>query len=143
MSNLTPYFAGALAAVLVMDHAPTVATLLPLFELSTSPSELAEPAISVNRSRKEDRRVPARMQRDSRPANAPLEVVDLPTGSTGGQRSVPSPRSATNNVTAVEKTEAPAHDQPPGKRVLPLGCESAFGRLAAPPLAHVPGRCII
>jgi hypothetical protein len=143
VSNLTLYFAGALAAVLVMDHAPTVASLRPLFELSTSPSELAEPAISVNRSRKEDRRVPARTQRDSRPANAPLEVVDLPTGSTGARRSPSSPGTPANNVTAVIKREAPARDQPAAQRVLPPGCESAFGRLAAPPLTQVLGRCVI
>ncbi len=117
VSNLTPYVAGALAAVLVMDHAPTVGTLRPPLELFTPPGEIAEPAIS--------------------------EVVDLPTGSTGAQRSVPAPASPLNNVTAVMKREAPARDQPPGKQALPLGCESAFGRLAAPPLARVPGRCII
>ena len=143
VSNLSTYVAGALAAVLVMDHAPTVGTLRPPLELFTPPGEIAEPAISVNRSRKGDSWAPARMQRDSRPANAPLEVVDLPTGSTGAQRSVPAPASPLNNVTAVMKREAPARDQPPGKQALPLGCESAFGRLAAPPLARVPGRCII
>ncbi len=143
VSNLTPYVAGALAAVLVMDHAPTVGTLRPLMESSTSPGEIAEPAISVSRERKGDSWAPVRMQRDSRPANAPLEVVDLPTGSTGAQRSVPAPASLLNNVTAVMKREAPARDQPQGEQALPLGCESAFGRLAAPPLARVPGRCII
>jgi hypothetical protein len=140
VSNLAPYFAGALAAVLAMDHAPTAGIVWPLLELSTSPGEIAEPAISVNRSRKGDSWAPVRMQRDSRPANAPLEVVDLPTGSIGAQHSAPG--STMNNVTAV-KREAPAPNQPPSPRALPSGCESAFGRLAAPPLAQVPGRCII
>jgi len=142
VSNLAVYFAGAFAAVLVMDHAPTAGIVWPLLELSTSPGEIAEPAISVNRLRKGDSWAPVRMQRDSRPANAPLEVVDLPTGSIGAQHSVPAPGSTMNNVTAV-KREAPARNQSPSPRVLPPGCESAFGRLAAPPLAHVPGRCII
>jgi len=142
VSNLSTYVAGALAAVLVMDHAPTVGILRPLLEISTSPGEIAEPAISVNRERKGDSWAPVRMQRDSRPADAPLEVVDLPTGSTGG-RSVPAPGTPVNNVTAVIKREAPARDQTAHKRVLPPGCESAFGRLAAPPLVYVPGRCII
>jgi hypothetical protein len=140
VSNLAPYFVGALAAVLVMDHAPTVGILWPLLELSTSPGEIAEPTINVNRSRKGDSRVPARMQHDSRPANAPLEVVDLPTGSTGARRSAPGPTM--DNVTAVMKREAPARNRP-AQRALPAGCESAFGRLAAPPLTQVPGRCII
>jgi len=143
VSNLSTYVAGALAAVLVMDHAPTVGILRPLLEISTSPGEIAEPAISVNRERKGDSWAPVRMQRDSRPADAPLEVVDSPTGSTGARRSLPAPGTPVNNVTAVIKREAPARDQTAHKRVLPPGCESAFGRLAAPPLAYVPGRCII
>jgi hypothetical protein len=84
--------------------------------------------------------MPAGVQRDSRPANAPLEVVDVPTGSTGRQR--PAPGYPMSNVTAVMKREAPLRDRL-DKRALPLGCESAFGRLAAPALAQVPGRCII
>jgi hypothetical protein len=143
VSNLSTYLAAALAVVLVMDHAPTVGIFWPLLELSTSSGEISEPAISVNRSRKGDSWAPARMQRDSRPANAPLEVVDLPTGSTGARRSLSAPGTPANNVTAVIKGEAPARDQPAAQRVLPPGCESAFGRLAAPPLTQVPGRCII
>lgn len=143
MSNLASYFAAALAVVLVMDHAPTVGIPWPLLELSMSPGAIAEPAVGVNRARKGDSWAPARMRRDSRPANAPLEVVDLPTGSTGARRSLPAPGTPVNNVTAVIKREAPARHQPAGQHVLPRGCESAFGRLAAPPLAFVPGRCII
>jgi hypothetical protein len=141
VSNLSTYVAGALAAVLVMDHAPAIG-IFP-FDLLMPPGEIADSAITVNRAFKGDRQEPVRVQRDSRPVNAPLEVVDLPTGSIGGKRSLPAPASPLNNVTAVMKREAPARDQPPGKQALPLGCESAFGRLAAPPLARVPGRCII
>src|SRR5713101_5107949 len=107
-----------------MDHAPTVGTLRPPLELFTPPGEIAEPAISVNRSRKGDSWAPAPMQRDSRPANAPLEVVDLPTGSTGARRSLSAPGTPVNNVTAVIKRDAPARDRPPGQRALPSGCES-------------------
>jgi len=143
VSNLSTYVAGALAAVLVMDHVATIGNFRPAFELPEAAGEFAEPSIRINRGLKGDRWAPVRTQRDSRPVNAPLEVVDFPTGSTGGQRSVASPGYPMGNVTAVVKREMPTRDEQSGKRVLPLGCESAFGRLAAPPLAHVLGRCII
>ena len=141
MSNLSTYVAGALAAVLVMDHAPAIGTLP--FDLLMPPGEIADPATIVNRTFKGDRWEPVRIQRDSRPVNAPLEVVDLPTGSLGAKRSVPASATPMGNVTAIVKKEAPMADPQPGKSVLPPGCESAFGRLAAPPLAYVPGRCIL
>jgi hypothetical protein len=142
VSNLSTYVVGALAAVLVMDHASTIASFQPALELLMPAAGIAEPANTVNRARKGDRSMPFGVRRDSRPANAPLEVVDVPTGSTGGQRAIAAPGYPTSNVPAVMKQEVPARDRP-GKRALPLGCESAFGRLAAPPLAQVPGRCII
>jgi hypothetical protein len=121
VSNLSTYVAGALAAIVVMDHAATIAPLRPSLELPTvAPDDVIEPAATV------------------RPANAPLEVVDeWLTGSTRG-----APSSLQDNVTAVVKRAAPPRDPQPLKQALPPGCESAFGRLAAPPLAHVPGRCI-
>ena len=142
MSNLSTYFAGALAAALVMNHAQGVAIPWPSLETLVLPGEAADPPITVNRALKGDRWAPDHAQRDSRPANAPLEVVDFPTGSTGERRSVRAPGSPINNVTVINRA-TPARDLQPGKRALPMGCESAFGRLAAPPLAQVPGRCII
>jgi hypothetical protein len=140
VSNLSTYVAGALAAIVVMDHAATIGPLRPSLELPTvAPDDAIESAITINRMLKGDRQEPAHVQRRSRPANAPLEVVDeLLTGSTRG-----APSSLQDNVTAVVKRAAPARDPQPVKQALPPGCESAFGRLAAPPLAHVPGRCII
>ena len=141
MSNLSTYVAVALAAILVMDHAATLAPLRPAFELPTvPPGDVVEPLITINRALKGDRWEPVSVRRDSRPGNAPLEVVDdLSTGSTRGSPSPPRP----GNVTAVVKREAPVRDPQPARQALPPGCESAFGRLVAPPLAYVPGRCII
>jgi hypothetical protein len=141
VSNLSTYFAGALAAALVMNHTPSAGIPWPSLETFALPGEAADPTITVNRALKGDRWAPEHAQRDSRPANAPLEVVDFPTGSTGERRSVRAPGSSINNVTVINRA-APARNLQPG-RVLPMGCESAFGRLAAPPLAQVPGRCII
>jgi hypothetical protein len=141
VSNLSTYFAGALAAALVMNHAQNIAVSWPSLDALVLPGEAADPAITVNRVLKGDRWAPDHAQRDSRPANAPLEVVDFPTGSTGERRSVHAPGSPINNNTVINR--AAPRDLQPGKRALPMGCESAFGRLAAPPLAQVPGRCII
>lgn len=139
MPNLSTYIAGALAAIVVMDHAATIGPLRPSLELpAAAPEDAAELPFTINRALKGDRQEPARLQHDSRPANAPLEVVDeLLTGSTRG-----APFSLQGNVTAVVKRNAPRNLRPT-KQALPPGCESAFGRLVAPPLAHVPGRCII
>jgi len=139
VSNLSTYIAGALAAIVVMDHAATLGPLRPPLELPVAaPDDAAELPLTINRALKGDRQEPARLQHDSRPVNAPLEVVDeLLTGSTRG-----TPFAPQGNVTAVVKRNAP-RDLRPTKQALPPGCESAFGRLVAPPLAHVPSRCII
>ena len=142
MAHLSTYVAGGLAVVLMMDFAPRLAADRALLELYPSPAEIAEPAAAVNRALKGDRFSPVRIERRSGPTNAPLEVVDLPTGSIG-KRAAPLAPVPTNsgNVTAVVKKTGPVREERPGK--LRPGCESAFGRLAGPPLAHVPGRCVV
>jgi hypothetical protein len=144
VSNFSTYLIGALAAALVIDHAPTPAPLRPVFELFEPTGEFIRPAIAVDRTLKGDRRVPEHVQRDARPANAPLGSADAPTGTIGETHSPVLPSGpAVSNVTRMGKKAAPEREQKPGKRGLPLGCESAFGRLAAPPLAQVASRCII
>lgn len=56
MSNLSTYVAVALAAILVMDHAATIAPLRPAFELApVPPGDVVEPLITINRALKGDR----------------------------------------------------------------------------------------
>jgi hypothetical protein len=142
VAYLSTYVAGGLAVVLMMDFAPRLTADRALSDLYPWPAEIAEPAAAVNRALKGDRVSPVRIERRSGPTNAPLEVVDLPTGSIGKRaaRAAPVP-TGWGNVTAIVKKAAPAREERPGK--LRPGCESAFGRLAAPPLAHVPGRCVV
>jgi len=142
VSNLSTYIAGALAVAFLIDHAP-IGTLRANFELFTLPDEVAEPAVTVNRTLKGNRWEPVHVQRGAPLVNAPLDVVDLPTGNIGKKPPAHLPGYPMGNVTAVIKREAPLREPQSGKRALPLGCESAFGRLVAPPLAHVLGRCII
>jgi hypothetical protein len=141
VSNLSTYVACALAAVLVMDRASILPTPRAALGLPT-PDEIVDPGTAINRALKGDRWAPP-PRRESRPADAPLEVVDFPTGSTRKRDSVAPPSSSMNNVTAIAKRPSPVLDGPAIQQKLPSGCESAFGRLAAPPLAQVPGRCII
>jgi hypothetical protein len=140
VSQLSTYLAGALAVVLMIDHAPSLGILPPASGWAVWPGEIAEP-MTIDRARKGDRLVPEPARRDARPAEAPLDVVELLTGSVGERRSAPAP--APSNVTVLIKREPPLGDPQRPALALPLGCESAFGRLAAPPLAQVPGRCIL
>jgi hypothetical protein len=142
VSNLSTYVACALAAVLVMDHASILPSPRAAIEFLT-PDEIADPGTAINRALKGDRWAPALPRRESRPAEAPLEVVDFPTGGTRKRESALPPSPLMNNVTAIVKRPSPLPDRPPIQQKLPWGCESAFGRLVAPPLARVPGRCII
>ena len=140
VSQLSTYLAGALFALLLIDHAPSLGILPPASEWMAWPAEIAGPATTIDRARKGDRLLPEPARHDARPAEAPLDVVELSTGSIGERRSAPA--AAANNVTVLVK-RAPLRDPPRARRALPVGCESAFGRLAAPPLAQVPGRCIM
>ena len=143
MAHLSTYVAGGLAVVLMMDLAPRLAADRALPERYPAPGAIAEPAGAVNRTLKGDRFLaPIRIERRSGPTDAPLDVVDLPTGSIGQRAPAPASVPADlGNVTAVVKKAAPAREERPVR--LRPGCESAFGRLAAPPLAHVPGRCVV
>ena len=139
MSNLTAYVAGALAALVILDHASIPSGFPSGFDLGV-PAELTDSVGTVNRALKGDRCVPGLRERESKPLEGPLEVVDFPTGSVGrGSSAIAAERP--NNFTSVLKRALPPADVVP--RALPAGCESAFGRLATPPLATVPGRCII
>ena len=139
MSNLTAYVAGALAALLILDHASIPPGFPSGFDLG-APGELTDSLGAVNRLLKGDRLVPGLRDHESKPLEAPLEVVDFPTGSIG-RGSLGMPAERPNNFTAVAKRVLPPVD--PVLRALPVGCESAFGRLATPPLATLPGRCIM
>ena len=138
MSNLTAYVAGALAALVILDHASIPSGFPSGFDLAV-PAEVTDSVGAVNRVLKGDRLVPGLRERESKPLEAPLEVVDFPTGSVG-RGSPGTPAERPNNVTSIVKRALPPADI---VRALPAGCESAFGRLATPPLPTVPSRCII
>jgi len=140
VSSLSTYMSGALAAVLILNCAsvlPGPQSVLGVVAFD----EITSPGAMVNRALKGDRWVGARPERDAKPIEAPLEVVDVPTGSTARRSQADLAGAGAKNVTFISKHPL---SRPNGAaQPLPVGCESAFGRLAAPPLARIPSRCIL
>jgi hypothetical protein len=171
MAHFAPYLVGGVAAVLLMDYAPSAT-----WQLGTlSPSLLAQaPAMQAEQSRKGDRLAPARALQ-SRPEIATVELVGLRDAAivyrdrdgrelfrtdpmtnvtivskglslpevTVRQHAGSAVKPVPVNVRDVTREQPQLRDRKtPAPRRVPLGCEPSFSPVAQPSMAHVTGRCM-
>lgn len=131
MFKLAPYFAGGLAALVAMDFAPPVKSVIDEWTGAAAGPGVIQVINKVDRLGKGDRLVPLH-----------------PAAASFGSRTVIPQDRAPLDITVREKTTAHSVPADPARKPaahapkLPVGCDPAFSPLAASASLNFAGRCV-
>lgn len=127
MFRLAPYFAGGLAALVAMDFAPPVKSVIDEWTGVSASAATVQVVNKVDRSRKGDRLVPLRAS-SGRFGTTSIIVPAAAVGSNSGTAAKSAPSQPAKPATQGAK--------------MPIGCDPAFSPLAASASLNFAGRCL-